>query len=259
MRRIACIAGLILVVQVPPGAADTPGTGAAPVREVSLDAVVKELVVLHDGAGHYIVALPFQLTDHLYYGNGKRFHQQRLFGGGADQAGGSFSQHFWEPRSNHRADLELAGGKWRVRCGERETALAPLPAGEARTMIDRADFLRPLWTRQAYALARDERGTYYYIDRLRDEAGGKGFRLFVGPKGRLRNTRMINIINDSEGDIFATRSGELRLILGKRESTWLQRKRRTALLTVPVEDNVQMIYAELGVYRERLGTPCDDL
>ena len=31
------------------------------------------------------------------------------------------------------------------------------------------------------------------------------------------------------------------------------------LTYVPPQDNVYMIYAELGVYNERLGTPCDDL
>ena len=33
-------------------------------------------------------------------------------------------------------------------------------AAEAETLMSRATFFEPLWRRQAYALARDETGTY---------------------------------------------------------------------------------------------------
>ena len=71
---------------------------------------------------------------------------------------------------------------------------------------------------------------------------------------------MTNVVSDSEGDIFSTKTGSLRLILNKNESTWIEGKKQRKLVLVPVEDNARMIYTELGVYTgERLGTPCDDL
>jgi hypothetical protein len=70
--------------------------------------------------------------------------------------------------------------------------------------------------------------------------------------------KMTNVVSDSEGDIFATRTGELRLVLDKNESYWVKGKARTALKLLPLEDNVRLIYSELGVYAgEPLGTPCD--
>ena len=103
------------------------------------------------------------------------------------------------------------------------------------------------------------------MDRLRDEHGGKGFRLFKGRKGKLKLQKMIDIVHDSEGDIFATRDGALRMILSQKKSTWVESDRktkkeiRTDLTVVPTHKNALMIYTELGVYNERFGTPCDDL
>ena len=138
-------------------------------------------------------------------------------------------------------------------------------------MVAGATFYQPRWTRQAYALARDNTGTYYFVDRGREEQFSKHFRVFVGPRGKLREVPLTNVVSDSEGDVFATKTGSLRLVLNKGESTWLQetkapglketqRTKETRLVHLPVEDNVRLIYSDLGVYLgERLGTPCDDL
>jgi hypothetical protein len=61
-------------------------------------------------------------------------------------------------------------------------------------------------------------------------------------------------------DIFTTRSGELRLVLDKKRSVWVEHKKELELIQLPVEDNHVLIYQDLGVYLgQRLGTPCDDL
>ncbi|HZS38940.1 MAG TPA: hypothetical protein VFF06_19035, partial [Polyangia bacterium] len=66
--------------------------------------------------------------------------------------------------------------------------------------------------------------------------------------------------SDSEGDIFATKSGSLRLILNKGESLWEQTGKKQKLILLPIEDNHVLIYTDLGVYTGLpLGTPCDDL
>jgi hypothetical protein len=84
------------------------------------------------------------------------------------------------------------------------------------------------------------------------------FRLYSGPRGSMKPLKMVNVVSDSEGDIFSTKSGELRLVLDKKESAWVQKGKRQPLKSLPVEDNVALIYADLGVYTgQPLGTPCD--
>jgi hypothetical protein len=147
-----------------------------------------------------------------------------------------------------------------MQCENRKTELAPVAETEAKPILDGASFHKALWKRQAYALARDNTGKYYYVDRMREPEGNKSFRLFVGVKGTMKMQKMTNVVSDSAGDIFATRTGELRLILNQGESLWEQKGKQTKLILLPVEDNHVLIYSELGVYTgERLGTPCDDL
>jgi hypothetical protein len=68
------------------------------------------------------------------------------------------------------------------------------------------------------------------------------------------------VVSDSEGDIFATKQGTLRMVLGKSESLWAKGKQEQKLVQLPVADNRLLIYTDLGPYLgQRLGTPCDDL
>src|SRR5690606_4743827 len=126
-------------------------------------------------------------------------------------------------------DVEQSAGKWSVICGKRTTALQPLPAAEASKLIDGAAFLPPPWKHEAYRLARDDRGTYYYVDRLREEHGGKGFRLWIGKRGNMKLTKLTNIVSDSEGDIFSTPAGEFRFITSRNASVWIRGKTRSEL------------------------------
>jgi hypothetical protein len=69
---------------------------------------------------------------------------------------------------------------------------------------------------------------------------------------------MTNVVSDSAGDAFATKSGELKLVLGKKEASWVQANKAKNLILLPIEDNAQLIYSDLGVYSgQPLGTPCD--
>jgi hypothetical protein len=84
----------------------------------------------------------------------------------------------------------------------------------------------------------------------------------VGPRGSLKLQPMTNVVADSEGEIFTTKSGSLRFIAGPggRQSSWVKGKKVIKLVPIPVEQNLNVIYNDLGVYRgQRLGTPCDDL
>jgi hypothetical protein len=245
-----------------------------PAYDVS--AVRDALRLFHDGKGHYVALVPLAwclpATDKLksdkiaaiFYGDGKVFHHLRHTGGGAVCRKPDLTNYWtlWEPRIGRRADAQVIfqGGKYRVHCGDRRTELQPVPEAKGRERIAEARFLARRWERGPYALLRDDRGTYYFVDTLGEQRPGRDFRLYVGPRGGLKLQRMKNVVSDSEGDIFSTPKGELRLILGKAEAAWIVGKKRTKLATVPVADNLQLIYAELGPYvGERLGTPCDDL
>jgi len=229
---------------------------------VKIDDVRDKLAVLQADGGHYVVILPFQISsEHFYFGDGKNLYQQRTMSGSAE-GDKKFERHFWSPRVNHQGYIQYRDGAWQLKCLERTTPLAVVTDEAASKLLAEAKFHVPLWKRQGYALARDDRGSYYYVDRLRDEHGGKGFRLFVGMKGSMKLTKLVNVVSDSEGDIFSTRTGDLRLIWNRQgeteDVTWVKGKKRTKLTSVPMWKNIQLIYDELGAYEgEQLGTPCD--
>lgn len=243
-----------------------PSALAAPAETLEVTDKAKEkMVVLTDGKGHYVSVIPWgREDDRLFYaGDGKKFYSVPIVGGGSEQ-GKRFNIVFVDPRYyiqfNWRTDLTFLEGKYTLSCGPRKVSLDPVDPAKAKDMIAAASFAPSPRKYRAYALARDTRGVYYYVDRGARPGTEKQFRLFVGPKGGLKPQKMTNVVSDSEGDIFSTKTGSLRLILSKNESSWLQNEKPTKLTIVPVEDNAAMIYTELGVYTgERLGTPCDDL
>lgn len=236
------------------GGPDKDLVDIAPVRD--------KLTVLETEAGHVVVIEAFDTgSDHFYFGDGKRLYRQRTFSGSRN-GDTAFSRSFWAPRHDHRASIQFRDGSWSIECGKRATPLVVASDKKAAAVLDKGKFYLPLWKREAYALARDDAGVYYYVDRLREARGGKGFRVFVGKKGRLKEQAMVDVTVDTEGAIFSTKKGELRLIIGagghKGRTTWVRGKNKEELITVPVLDNLYLVYEELGVYEgQLLGTPCD--
>lgn len=154
-------------------------------------------------------------------------------------------------------ELDAEAQRCKLTCGTRTMALELLDAATTARLTARAGFAAPLARRQPHGLARDRRGIYYFVDRSADPAA-RDFRLWAGPLGRLKRLPMTNVVSDSRGDVFATRDGSLRLALEQANSFWIRGKRSTALLNVPIADNLQLVYNELGVYLgEPFGTPCD--
>lgn len=227
---------------------------------LDVSAYRERLVVVGDGGKHYLVVPSdgnFEVP--IFYGDGQTFYEQRSNGGGRN--GEDFDRVFWDPRivSGWQRSVERRAGAYSVQCRDRKTALTALPKDEQAQLLDKATFQPPRWKRRAHALARDNQGRYYYVDAAREE-GKKDFRLFVGPRGSLKAQQMVNVVSDSAGDIFATKSGELRLVLNQSETLWVAGKAEVKLIRLPVEDNAPLIYGDLGVYeKEKLGTPCDDL
>jgi hypothetical protein len=200
------------------------------------------------------------LPEWAFYGDGKTFYRLRVKGGGGEQ-GVSWNIALWEPRDpGAQAFIDYRAGKLNVTCNDRKTELSPVPPEDTAKMVDAATYYSYRWTRQPYLLARDDHGTYYFVDMQRDVPGKKDMRLYIGPRGKLQLQQMTNIVSDSVGDIFSTKTGELRLIANADALKWVQGKAESKLTNVPVSDNHVLIYTDLGVYeRMPLGSPCDDL
>ena len=228
-------------------------------KPLDIKPVKDKLLVLGDAKKHYVVINPTEISDEFFfYGDGKTFWGQRTHGGGRD-GDISFSRNFWEPRTRD-GGFDFRDGKYSVSCGERKSELKPVSDAEKKKILDGAKFLAPRWTHRAYALARDNTGVYFFVDKLREPEDSKVFRVWSGMKGAMKLQKLTNIVSDSEGDIFATKTGSLRVVLDKGESLWVAGEKEQKLIVLSVEDNAAMIYSDLGVYTGLpLGTPCDDL
>lgn len=237
------------------------------------------LKVITDGQGHYIFydsKKPW--GEPFFYGDGKVMVKTRVYGGGAS-GDESFDSYFWEPRiARGTGDstsffMKDSGKKFAVECGKRTTSFTPVAGDEAKKLVEAATFSPPTWTRIPERLLRDDKGTYYLVDRLRTEESHdrRDFRLFVGARGKMKQLPLKDIVDDSEGMIFSTKNGELRLIFaarghgedpGKTDFKWIEGKAKSELTDVPLDisTNSRLVYVDLGPYAgQRLGTPCDDL
>ena len=263
-------------VEITPPVAIASKAGAAPpwgdAHTLGQRIILAGTGVCTDKKNHYVVSSRSNANSaYLYYGDGKQFS-------GVALAEGSGGVDFFEPRYfNARANSNIRGQDYRllsavefdsekqtcsVRCGTRSTGLSLLPAASALEVLTQASFSPPRKQYVPHALTRDDTGIYYYVDKGSTPETAQQFRLFVGPKGGMKLQRMSNIVSDSQGEIFSTKTGALRFIVGPqgKSSTWVKGTRRTELLAVPIDENWNMIWNDLGVYTgERRGTPCDDL
>jgi hypothetical protein len=226
---------------------------------------------LTDGQGHYVLynsERPF--SGPLLSGDAKALYLNRTFGGGAS-GDERWDVTFWDPRvvntGNGRASVSMteSGKTFTLYCGKKDLPLQPLSPEELEKLLAGAKLLPARWTRLPEKLIRDDLGTYFFIDRLRTEDQGdrRDFRVFKGSRGKMKLLPLKDIVDDSEGTIFATRDGVLRLITTDKNSRqqvfkWVVGKAETKLTEVPVEDNARMIYMDLGPYSGLpLGTACD--
>ena len=234
-----------------------------------------QLSLITDGEGHYIAVVTFEhskagdnIGEHFFYGDGERFYEQLTRGRGSQTTRQTFSASFWAPRAHKSRDgeIRLKDGQYSVKCGDRSTTFKPVTAEKRASMLPKAEFFKRKWQRRAYLLARDDEGTYYYVDRARTPADSFDFHLYTGHRGNMKRLPLVNIVSDTEGDIFASKRGRLRLVYtaarNQRQKSleWIKGRDRRSLTNVPVALNAQLIYRDLGVYDgKRLGTPCDDL
>ena len=270
MRR--ALPSVVLFLSGCAAAVAAPAPKEAPPAPADISDIKDKLTVWTDGKKHYLALAMTTDSDRpvFWSADGKDFYQMRIVGGGSEGDDAhlkKLDRVFWEPRvdapykASYAYEKDDKGAtKFEVQCDERHVKLTALPAAEAKTLVDGAKFYKPRWNHYAYSLARDNTGRYYYVDNVREPEHAKNFRLWAGMKGAMKPQKMTNVVSDSEGDIFSTKSGSLRLILDKHETTWMQGQKKTKLVFLEPSDNHIMIYTDLGVYTgEPLGTPCDDL
>lgn len=235
--------------------------------------ILEKTAVCTDGKSHYVAIAPDEdQSQRLYYGDGKvlarvapppkmiagnwfldpRFYNKRH--------NDSFRGVDLRPYSRVEVKEDKGAKKCEASCGERTVHLQMLDAAKAAELLLAAKYEPQRMKTYPHALMRDETGTYYLVDRGVLPGEEKSFRLFMGPKGGMKQLKMTNVVADSEGEIFSTKNGELRLVVDRSQAPmWIAGKKKLPLRVVPVEENLAMIYNDLGVYLgERLGTPCDD-
>jgi hypothetical protein len=237
-----------------------PAPGDIP---IDVSAIRPELEVWTDGDDHFLVFHRDPRERHLFYGDGETMYAQTTSSRASNQRTGERSISFWSPRTAPDGLVERGAGAegiWQLRCGDRTTRLTRADPATSARILERARFVEPRWRRHGVALARDESGTFYYVDRLAPDFG-VGYRLFVGKKGRMVERRLSDVVDDSVGLVFYTAAGALWIDRSAPPAArWHRGKQRKALRYLPLVDSGTLIWEELGVYRgERLGVPCDDL
>ena len=226
--------------------------------------------VCTDGKNHFVAVAPHEHQgEQLFYGDGKTFAPV-LLPPGSLPGSDFFEPRFFSPKANSDfrgmdmrvySSVDVKPESCDVACGEKTQSWKKLDAATAKDTLVKAKYEENPQQYRPSALLRDTKGNYYLVEQGIRSGQEKSFRLWVGPKGKLVQQKMVNVVSDSEGQIFSTQAGELRLIIDRVDASyWIKGKDKSELRTVPLQDNWPLVYNDLGVYRgARLGTPCDDI
>jgi hypothetical protein len=236
-------------------------------KPVDIKDIRSTLVVLQDPDGGVYVAEP-KAGGRVFYGasaKAKNLYEQVVSGGGSDGTTGAWDASVWAPRATHSGPTSVGkgnDGKFVRWCGnDNKTELTELTGDKAKTILDKWRFFSSAIIRRPHLLARDEAGVYYYVDVIRKDYGGKGYRVFIGKKGALKQKPLTDIATDSGGDVFATKTGDLRIVnnvdKGGTNVAWVKGGKREALLSLDPEMNQALIFKDLGVYGF-IGTICEN-
>jgi len=226
------------------------------------------MVVLTDADGALYIVVPGS-DGHVFYGVGgknKNLYDQIIIGRYSDGSTGAWDVSVWAPRVPHVQPggiQKKADGTYQKTCGnDSKTPLTELTGDKAKGVIDKGAFFSSAIIRRPYMLARDDSGVYYYVDVIRKEYGGKGYRVFVGKKGAMKQKPLTDVASDTAGDIFATKTGDLRIVRdtseGKDTVQWVKGEKRSALVSLDVDANSALIYSDLGVY-SFIGSICESI
>ena len=222
-----------------------------------------KLIVLVDASGGTYVVKPGE-DPKLFFGTGKQLYEQSITGRSAN--GDGWGIDVFAPRvagfQPGTVQRSADDGSYAKFCGgENKTGLTLVTGDKAKAVLDKDQFLTTAVLRLPHAFFRDDKGTYYYIDMLRQQYGGKGYRVFVGKKGAMKQLPLADVAADSAGEVFSTKSGDLRLVFSgsqPKSGVWIKGEKKTELIVLDTDGDSPVIFKELGVYGF-LGTICDDI
>jgi hypothetical protein len=247
------------------GVAATAAADPSP-KPVDIKARKAQATVLADAQGGVYVVLRDGDEPKVFYGpNPKAVYEQIIIGSSSDGEG-RWEFDTWAPRvpGNHLGFLtHKKDGSFERSCSDSDKAgLTELTGDKAHAVLDKTAFLTMGTIRVPHLLARDDSGVYYYVDRIAKQYGGKGYRVFVGRKGAMKQVPLTDVASDSAGEVFSTKSGDLRLVRNnendKQRMTWVKGEKRTELVFLDTDDNSVVIFKDLGLYTF-LGTLCDNV
>jgi hypothetical protein len=257
--------GLLLLV----GLCGIAAAGDPKPKELDVKAIRDKMFVLEDAQGMlYAVYRDVEHTDEsrVFYGpNTKALYEQTIVTTGSNEA--SWEVGVWSPKFDglHPASIVYREDEgFFLFCQDGHPERSPLkevPADRAKQLVTKAAFLSTAIIRKAHLLARDDAGVYYYVDELRQAYGGGGTRVLVGKKGAMKQLPLIDTAHDSAGEIYSTKSGEIRFVFdrnetGKNQASFVKGAKKIELRIIDLDVNSRLIYRDLGVYGA-LATPCE--
>lgn len=226
-------------------------------KPVDIKSFRDTLRVFKDAEGGIYVVNTDWSNSRIFYGKGKTLHEQ-VPGGGRSRDGDAYSLTVWAPN----LELPFIGtferkkdGTYTASCGtESEWALSEVTGDAATAVLAKSKFMTTTIVRRPYMLARDDRGVYYYVDVISKEYGGNGHRVFVGKKGALKQYALTDVITDENGDVFTTKTGDLRFVRDTQNSAkhtafWIRGGKRTELTSLDLYMATATIYRTLGIYK----------
>ncbi len=201
----------------------------------------------------------------IYAGSNELLFEQRYISGSTDDRAWTVSTE--APRARVQGEAlvsEYSKGVF-LTCNTQDddsVELERLSSDAVNAMVAKATFRTSAVVRVPTTLARDEFGTYYYVDRLRKELGGQGYRVFVGKRGAMKPMPLVDVAIDTAGMVFATKTGALRLTIDAQKgppstATWTKGKKSTVLSPLDLFSSWYLIHRELGLYGA-MGALCDD-
>ncbi len=260
---------LAVVMATSAALADTPKLQAVDISEYK-----DKLQVLTDATGGtYVVHFERGGKSHVFYGEGTSLYRQIVVGSSSsDTTWGvdTYSPRVWR---SLRASIDMKeDGTYRKYCAENGaeefTELTLLGNDAAKKVIAKSKFLTSATMYVPYGLARDDKGVYYYVDLLTTDYGGKGYRLWIGKKGRMKQVPLADVSDDTGGAVFSTKTGDLHFVVDQplgdegegSDSTgasWVRGDKTTKLKPLNTFTNSWLIHSELGIYKF-MGTLCEN-
>ena len=254
-------AGIVLVTMISAVAA----AGDPAPKPVDVKAIRDKLLVLTDANNAVYLISPDPTSSEamvFFSSDSKTAYRQRIVSKTSNAGEHSWTFGLWAPRYSGvqpASVIRRADGTYERFCGnEHEIPLKEMPADKSKPLLAKLAFLEGAVARVPHLLARDDSGVYYYVDEL---AKGKGFRVFVGKKGSMKEVPLTDTASDTGGEVYSTKSGDVRIVRKEADTKssvyWIKGEKKLELVDLDVDANSPLIYGQLGIYGF-LGTTCEE-